>query len=290
MEREVPQTKDDSKDAPQNVVRLWDWIGPHEELVPFGRPGREQELQGPAEEASAVAFAAAEAPASASDFWGERAASVHDALQAPVEGLVPADAGAAAGSGTPQPTAATRERFLARLRARRRFARIQPLRFQFPARRRRIVVAGAVAIAVVAGAALALTSGGSVRPGAGAATAEFASVLTKGIDGILKLDLLVTTPRSDGPRVGAARHGVRVRQSSSRPRFLPEPVHYVAPAATTRHSSDEAATAQAGASNQPLVTTSESGSRPSHTSDASSTPVTPTGQSGALGPIQSPDG
>ena len=291
MEREVPQTKDGSKDAPQNVVRLWDWIGPHEELVPFGR--QEQEPEGPAEEASALA-SAAEAPASASDFWGERAASVHDALQAPAKDWPAANDGAAVGAGAAQPTAATRARLLARLRTRRRFALVQPLRLKRPGRRRRVVMAGAAAIAVVAGAALALTSGGSVRPGAGAANTEVASVLTKGMDRVLSLDLPVIPPRPGRAHPAVVRHKLAVARVTSHPRAVRERVRYAPSAATTiaavSHPEVQAATAQAGTANPPPTTTSDSVSRPSSTSNPSSAPVSATGQSGALGPVQSPNG
>jgi hypothetical protein len=298
VEREVPQTKDGSKDAPQNVVRLWDWIGPHEELVPFGRPGQEHEPDGPAEEAPTVAFAAAEAPASASDFWGERAASVHDALQAPVEDWASANGGAAVdhGSGEPIASTPTRPRPFARLRTRRRFALIQALRLQRPARGRRVVVAGAAAIAVVAatGAALALTLGGSARPGAGAANPQFASVLTNGMDRVLSLDLPLITPRAARAHPALDRHRLAVARVTSHPRSVRERVRYAPSAATTiagvSHPPVQAPTAQAGAANPPPTTTSDSVSRPSSTSNPSSAPVSATGQSGALGPVQSPNG
>lgn len=54
----------------ENVVRLpRDWLGPREELIPFGRSD---------EPVSATAL-----PPTADDFWGESSASVQDALQAP---------------------------------------------------------------------------------------------------------------------------------------------------------------------------------------------------------------
>ena len=56
-----------------NVVRFpRDWLGPRDELVPFGpsagttTPGVDEEL-----------------PRSADDFWGEQSSAVHDAVRAP---------------------------------------------------------------------------------------------------------------------------------------------------------------------------------------------------------------
>ena len=284
MEREVPQTEEGSRNAPHNVVRLWDWIGPHDELVPFGQDAHAPEP----EEAPAITFAASEAPASASDFWGERAASVHDALRAPAADWAgsDADAGAAKSAVHPAEPAARRGQPRAHLRTRRLFAWSEALRLRRPARRRRVVMAGAAAIAVAAatGVALAFTLGGSVPPGPGAAKTQVASVLTNGMDRILRLDLPVTTPRSSRTRAAASRRSVQVRRSTTRPRYVPQPVHYIPPTPTPSQPSVDATTAQAGAGNPPP----ERG--PSSTSTTSTASVSATGQSGALGPVQSPDG
>jgi hypothetical protein len=278
VEREVPQTKDGTKDAPQNVVRLWDWIGPRDELVPFGRSDQEHEPEAPAEEGSAITAVAADAPASASDFWGERAASVHDALQAPAEDWAPADEGAAVGGGIAKPVASTstRARPLARLRLRWRFA------------------LGAGAVVAVISTALALAVGGNVRLGAGTGRTQVASVLTDGMDRVLSLDLPVVTPRPSRTHPALDRHRLVVARVTSHPRSAPQRVRYAPPAATTiaavSHPQVQAATAQAAPANPPPTTTSDSVSRPSSTPNTSSAPVSATGQSGALGPIESPNG
>ena len=65
MEPEGPQTEEGGTEVSleSNVVPLpRDWLGPREELVPFG---------------------ALASPPSASDFWGEHSAEVQDVLQAP---------------------------------------------------------------------------------------------------------------------------------------------------------------------------------------------------------------
>src|SRR6202042_1687527 len=61
-----------------NVVRPpRDWLGPREELVPFGprAASRVPDESSPTDDA---------AP-SAEDFWGERSAAIHGALQAPAD-------------------------------------------------------------------------------------------------------------------------------------------------------------------------------------------------------------
>jgi len=283
VEREVPQTEEGSSDATShNVVRLGDWIGPHDELVPFGRRAPDAQSERPPDAAAPATFIAPDPPPSADDFWGERSGGLHDALQAPAENREPVGAD----SGTVCPTAASGR--TARSGA-RLLSRWRPIR-------RRFIVAGVAMIAFAAtGAALTLgNSGGSAGTKAATATTQVASVLTSGMHRILSLDLPVTTPRSANARVAEARHSARVRRSTSRPRYVPEPVHYVPPPAATvttaAHSSSEAGTAQAGAASPPPTTTSESVSRPPSTANAYSAPVPATGQSGALGPVQSPNG
>lgn len=78
METEGPQTEQGNA-GHDNVVRLpRDWIGPREELIPFG-PAADRQA---AEDDSA--------PPSAADFWGEESAAIQDAVQAPI---APADLG-----------------------------------------------------------------------------------------------------------------------------------------------------------------------------------------------------
>jgi hypothetical protein len=82
-----------------NVVRLpRDWLGPRDELVPFG-PAASTGLKRGASEApgssvgsggSVVDDAAPAPPPSASDFWGEHSAEMHHALQGPPAARSPA--------------------------------------------------------------------------------------------------------------------------------------------------------------------------------------------------------
>ena len=267
MEREVPQTKEGSKDAPQNVVRLWDWIGPHDELVPFGSRGQDHEPERPPEEVAPASFAASDAPPSAEDFWGERAGGLHDALEAPAEDRGPATAS----NGSPSPVVAH-----------------TPVVHR--SRRRRVVVAGAAAIVLAAATAAALTIGsfGASSPATpGAPKAQVASVLSDGMNRILGLDLPLIEPRPDRAHSVAARHTLTVARRTSHPRYVSEPVHYTPSPPTNKappsYPSVEAAPAQA-------APPTDTNSRPASSSSASSAPVTPTGQSGVLGPIQSPNG
>jgi hypothetical protein len=267
VEREVPQTKEGTKDAPQNVVRLWDWIGPHDELVPFGSRGQGHEPERPPEEVPPASFAAPDAPPSAEDFWGERAGGLHDALEAPAEDRGPASAGDRNSGPVVTPTSVVQR-----------------------SGRRRAAVAGAAAIVVAAAAGLVLTIG-SFDAGTpatpGTTKAQVASVLSDGMNRILSLDLPLIEPRPHRAHSSLARHTLTAARRTSHPRYVSEPVHYTPSApinkAPPSYPSVEAAPAQA-------APPTDTNSRPVSTSSASSAPVTPTGQSGALGPIQSPNG
>ncbi len=291
MEREVPQTKEGSKDAPQNVVRLWDWIGPHDELVPFGSRGQDHEPERPPEEVAPASFAAPDTPPSAEDFWGERAGGLHDALQAPGEDWIRADNGAPRAAAQ----AASRARSVAFKRPIGRFAIGSARHLRILAGPRQVVLAGATAVAVAAAAAfvIGLTLGGSAAPGARPADVQATSVLSNGVDRILRLDIPVIAPHRGPAHPASDRHGPAATRVKSRPRYTPERVRYTPTAATTTtgsHPQVQAATAEAAATNPPPATTNHGVSRPSSTSTESGPPVAATGQSGALGPIQSPDG
>lgn len=67
--------------ADSNVVRLpRDWLGPREELIPFG-PSTDERAD---DEGQHI-----ELPPTADDFWGEGSASVQDAFQAPTDRAAP---------------------------------------------------------------------------------------------------------------------------------------------------------------------------------------------------------
>jgi hypothetical protein len=78
VESEGPPTENGKAGRDSNVVRFpRDWIGPRDELVPFGPRAYEES------EARPSPPTADEAPPSAADFWGEGSAAVQDALQGP---------------------------------------------------------------------------------------------------------------------------------------------------------------------------------------------------------------
>jgi hypothetical protein len=273
VESEVPQTTEGSSEpSPQNVVRIGDWIGTRDELVPFGRRGPDHAPECDADAASPTTYAASDAPPSPEDFWGERAAAIHDALQGPAGDLSPTSPGdgaahSAAAAGSPP--------------------RLRRLRVAMAA-------AAAIAITTAAGVALGLTtSGTSAPPGPAAAKTQVASVLGAGMDRILRFKLPLGAPRPLRTRPAAERHRVAAARGTSRPRYLSEPVHYAKPPSTTAtvsHPAVEATTAQSPPATPSPAATSDTVSRPSSSSNAPSASVTPTGQSGALGPIQSPNG
>ena len=267
MESDGPQSTDGSREAPPetNVVRLDEWIGPREELVPFG-------LRRPASEAAPTAFAATDPPPSAEDFWGERAAAIHDAVPGPAE------AWASAATAVRPPKARAR---------------------------RRALLAGAtgLAVAAVAGIALllGLEGGASSGASAGATKTQLAFVLSDGMSRVLGLSLPAIQPRSGGDRRVPAQRSDRIVRHRSHPHPTSEPVRHATVARSDYVVSQRAPTSEYSARVAPATpapsTTSEVTREPStpstsseSRSTASSAAVSPTGESGALGPVHSPNG
>jgi len=246
-----------------NVVRLpRDWLGPREDLVPFGPRASSEDAEEP--------------PPSADDFWGERSAAIHDALEAP------ADA-----SGGPV-GAQTRRRF---------------------DRRPRATAVGVLAIAllVAIGFVSSVSGPGPGRPGAagraaGGSKVGVAAVFGSGVSRLLHLGLArldASVPRNLGTRtpsktfrraaVRNAPHRVpaaRARDRSHPPLSSAQPASIDTAHVTTGNSSTYAATNHVDTA----PTYRSAPPRPPSQPDASSATVSPTGQSGALGPIQSPNG
>lgn len=247
MESEGPQSSDGNREKPAhpNVVRLGDWIGPRDELVPFARRKGYRVHDGASEPSEAPP---PDAPPSADDFWGERAAAIHDAVQAPIAD--PAAAGTRAPRATPR------------------------------ARRARMAGVAGVAAAGLACAAIALNVFATGATHAGGPRMALASVLNNRLARILSLDLsqvqLNTHPTS--------RRSGHPRRRSAQSRPISEAVHYTA---RISHSSATAHTTRVTPSSPaPAVTAPPT----TNTSTSSSAAVSPTGESGALGPIQSPNG
>lgn len=282
MEREGPQNEGSRKTpARTNVVRLGDWIGPRDELVPFARRKgyrvREESSESPvdsdrAAEERSEPDPTPDPPPSADDFWGERAAAIHDAVQAPAD-AVAAGAGPGGDSRTrpPRSAAATRQ-----ARHRARMARV-----------------ACVTAAGLAGLAIALNLFATGANDGGGQRIPLASVLSSRVSRILTLGLSRIQPTATTTSRLSVGRGTRARRRESRARPAFEAVHYTARARDA--ASDSPATSSASRAT-PAVTngadTQHASSPPPPTSNGStsSSAASPTGESGALGPIQSPNG
>ncbi len=86
-EEQDEEGQEQGKDPTGNVVRLpRDWIGPREELVPFGPRAWETDdeaVDAPGIDEAATDSTGHAAAPSAEDFWGEHSAAVQDVLQGP---------------------------------------------------------------------------------------------------------------------------------------------------------------------------------------------------------------
>ena len=246
------------------VVRLpRDWLGPREELVPFGPRAAPRRADG--------ALPSDESPPSAEDFWGERSAAIHDALQAPADDPAEADA--------------------ARTRRPRRSLRGLD--------RRILGAAGSLAVAVVVLLAVSSSFSGHDRP-TGGSKVGVAAVFGSGVSRLMQLGLAkldISVPRNLAPRVDSRgarrtphrRSAPRTRRSAPKTNHRQVPhLHAARPVSIdTSHvvaNYDAARHVDTTPTYRPVQ--SPLPSRP----DASPATVSATGESGALGPIQSPNG
>lgn len=264
----------DSGEAPANkVVRLpRDWLGSRENLVPFG-PGSLP----PAIDASVPDYpeVVGDAPPSAEDFWGERSAAIHGALQAPADDAPVAGAPA---RERHQPTSARRTG-ARRIRGR-------------PIPRRRFAAAASVA-ALGAALVIALLSAASPHESSHAARLNVAAILSSGINKILNIG---------SPRIAPPRKATRARLHSRHfthharkppPQVVhhtpsPRPAPIYAVRAAPAHAAQVTGTYDPrSAAPQPHLTTRTPAV---HSSTPSRASASPTGQAGALGPVSSPNG
>jgi hypothetical protein len=232
------------------VVRLpRDWLGPREDLVPFGPS------PAPPAEPDLASFAP-------DDFWGERAAAIHSVVQAPP--AEPPDDRPA--DDRPSP------------------ARKPRLRHQ------RLAAAVAVAVAGIAAAgAVVLLFGGSPSHETGGARLNIAAIVSDGVSQILKAGPPRVVTRATAPRpVNHVRH--RAPRSKPAP---PRTHHHTSPPSATTYVSHPSTPSPQPtyhptvSSPAPRIVTTQTRAA-SRTSSAAR--VTPTGQNGALGPVQSPNG
>jgi hypothetical protein len=192
-------------------------------------------------------------------------------VQAPAEEPIKAGAGANDSIATP-----ARQRALAR-----------------PARRMvvaatALVVAAAVVVWVVTGV---LGTSGSAPHDAGNAKLNVAAVLSEGVSRTLQRGLaLLDTSASHRQTPPTARHHAPAIQRTPRPRRVFKRMHEIA------HSHPIASASSVPPASPVVVRggqpTSQASSSLSHTypSRSSAASISPTGESGALGPIQSPNG
>ena len=233
-----------------NVVRLpRDWLGPREDLVPFGPRASSED--------------AIEPPTSANDFWGERSAAIHDAVEAPA-------AGARAPVGV-------------------------DIRRRFDRRPRATAVGGlAIALLVVIGIVSSVTGPSAPRRPAGGSKVGVAAVFGSGVARLLHLGLTRLYVN--------VRRGPASRESGRQGRLA---AHRPAPPRTHRRLRPQLSSTSAVSIDTAHVSTTSSSTytatthadtaptyRPAPSSRPAASPATasPTGQSGALGPIQSPNG
>ena len=256
-----PHTDDveDTSQSTSKVVRLpRDWLGPHEELVPFGKRAAPAGVERGGAEPSGP-------PPSAEDFWGERSAAIHDAVQSPAD-----EGGAASASRTTSPHAIA------------------------PARRR---LAAASILAVAAATATVIAVLNAAGPGhrvAAGARLNMAAILTGRVSRILDVGSppIISATAASRPHPRPVRHvphhAALARQSSPATRHqssLPPPAHTYAARATPATTPPPYHSSQSASS--PHTDTGRSQATASPSSRAT---VNPTGESGALGPVRSPNG
>ena len=247
---------EETSQSTSKVVRLpRDWLGPHEELVPFGKRAMRLDVEHGVPEPSG-------SPPSAEDFWGERSAAIHDVVQAPGDGEV-----AESASG---------------IRSRPAFG---------PAHRR---LAAASILAVAAATVIAVLTAGPGRHVAGDARLNMAAIFTSGVSRILDIGpppIISATGAArphHRPVRPVLRHAAVGRQSAQATRHHPS----LPPPATTHAARATPSTTPPPYHSSHGRSSTHAGSGPSQASASASSgaSVSATGESGALGPVQSPNG
>jgi hypothetical protein len=318
VDTEGPQTEQIKGKAP-NVVRLpVDWLGPRDELVPLA----------PAPPESARSEQAT--PPSAADFWGERAEAVQDVLQGPAPPPVsPGDSRAAAPADRVSEPRRPKRLPLTRWWSGRERPRLAPVHWGgLVAAGCLIIVAGSAA--VISGLATNSSRKGAAgtAPSTAAKSREprTAVAAAPAIPALLaRPKHRASAPRSTHParrhkraqrpakhhaRSGSAATPVRYSSpaappspgGASTPAANPSPSATSTPAASSSGSVGGSSTAGSGASapssssssgsgsGSGNVATHQSSSATSASASQHSSSVSPTGASGALGPIGSPNG
>ena len=281
--------RDGAVEADDNVVRLTDWLGPREELIPFG-PGADAEEAKP--------------PPTADDFWSESSGAVQDAFAAPhADRLHKQHSGAQPSGGTSPP----RGRASASAIWSRRRAKLQsraagwnpPHLGHRLSRARKSSLALVTALVLVA----AVAAAGVVRLGAGGQPANGSSHSSPaGSDRAWNIatasaNLLARRGSDSGWRPPAHHRaadrrrpsGQSARSHHSAPASAPtvQPVGYTTPASSGTTGSAPAASATTPRS-APSTSTPAPTASAGHTGGAAAQPAL--GANGSLAPGSSPDG
>lgn len=282
MESEGPPTEEQTGAGESNVVRFpRDWLGPREELVPFGpRAGRAagaDEARRDAADDSARGLGAAPPPAaaagldaappppaasglgaapppsaasapSAADFWGEASASVQEPLQGPSHPLVPPER-----TGAPPVVHPRRARLRPRW-PRRVSHRVRGTSDAGEIGRRRWFVAAAVSAVFVVGVGFAVVGrvGGGVthRALSGGSSLTAAHHLARDLHGVAAG---VQTIANAKVRISPPRNAARHRNPG---RAAPAHSATVLAVSTPVHSSASSAARRSAVTASPTITTS----------------------------------
>ncbi|MEA2213492.1 MAG: hypothetical protein QOF83_3440 [Solirubrobacteraceae bacterium] len=284
MNGEDSQSDGDGRvEVDDNVIRLTDWLGPHEELIPFG-PGAD------AEEVNC-------AP-SAADFWSESSGAVQDALTAPD----PDTAHPTRFRGQRQRGRATAAAIWGRRRAALQSPQVAGGRPRVDRRHRWAAGAAVVAIATVAlVAALAGYGshhwrGGPERTPAGRQASWGSPAARDMASAAQALRREARYQDASQPRrhPAAARHRTTARRPRSR-RSAPasaaavQPVGYTTPVGSSpTYSPPGPSASSTPTTSTPTTSTSTATASTGQGSGSASQPVL--GASGSLAPGSSPDG
>ncbi len=269
LDRDGRETEEgvEGKATESNVVRLpRDWLGPREELIPFGPRARESKptaLKPPPPEPTAQTEDSPLAP-SPSDFWGEHSADMHHVLQGPDR-----DVGPPPGHGPPD--SARRARLLQRTRSAARTGRLtrwrrwaeRPAPESSPApHSRRPSVRRSVA--ALAGLGVLITVVVAALGGNDGAPSHRSAQLRLPINDLLRGDLSAGRLRFPS-RLAVAQHTRHVERRAGRPHRHSTPRSgarspvRASTSASSTPSSSSGSTGATGTTTTPTVSTSASG-------------------------------
>jgi hypothetical protein len=265
-----------------NVIRLTDWLGPREELVPFGPAADSEQARSSGRDATDPVPAA-------DDFWSESSAAVQDALMAPY-------------ADPRHVSAATRRAPRSRASAavvwgRRRASLLAPATGRTKEGKRPRELSGrALAVTLVVGLVAALVVSGVETRGESSPARLGGHGATARVDLTTHSRIVASASRSLGRRAtarlpsrartfhpaGSRRAGgqTNVRHRATGPAVSAQPVGYTTPATQTTPVANptHASTSSTPATTSAAGSGSGSGSQPT------------LGANGSLAPGSSPDG